>query len=399
MSTSESADLAGLRVCIVYDCLFPWTTGGAERWYREVAEYLRAEGANVRYLTRLQWSAANAPEIPGVEVVVVAPESELYEADGTRKVLPPLRFGLGVFLWFVRHRREVDVVQLANFPFFSLIAARLALVGSGAEIYVDWLEIWPRRFWVGYAGRGAGELGFIIQWLCIRLTQHALVFWSPAGARLRQQGYKRDVTTLAGLLPRMAIETRPFTARSATPSALFVGRLIQDKGVRLLPEMVRLALLGRADFRLIVVGTGPEADLMTRLFAELGVSDSVDQLGFVSDEELERLRAEASCTIVASTREGYGISAVESLASGTPIVVALNPQNLAVHHVVEGVNGFVVEPSAAGLARGVALAIAGGEDLRISTRKWFTENAPLMTVDNSLREVVALYANRAKPRR
>ena len=106
-----------------------------------------------------------------------------------------------------------------------------------------------------------------------------------------------------------------------------------------------------------------------------------------------------SCTIVASTREGYGISAVESLASGTPIVVALNPQNLAVHHVVEGVNGFVVEPSAAGLARGVALAIAGGEDLRISTRKWFTENAPLMTVDNSLREVVALYANRAKPRR
>jgi glycosyltransferase involved in cell wall biosynthesis len=399
MSTSKSADLAGLRVCIVYDCLFPWTTGGAERWYRELAEYLPAAGANVRYLTRLQWSEANAPEIPGVEVVVVAPESELYEADGTRKVLPPLRFGLGVFLWFVRRRREVDVVQLANFPFFSLIAARLALVGSGAEIYVDWLEIWPRRFWVGYAGHGAGELGFIIQWLCIRLTQHALVFFSPAGARLRQEGYKRDVTTLAGLLPRIPLETRAFTARSATPSALFVGRLIQDKGVRLLPEMVRLALLGRPDFRLIVVGTGPEADLMTSLFAELGVSGSVDQLGFVSDEELERLRAEASCTVIASTREGYGISAVESLASGTPIVVASNPQNLAVHHVVEGVNGFVVEPSAAGLARGVALAIAGGEDLRISTRKWFTENAPFMTVDNSLREVVALYANRAEPQR
>src|SRR5215211_1712093 len=33
-----------LRVCLVYDCLFPYTVGGAERWYRNVGERRPAEG-------------------------------------------------------------------------------------------------------------------------------------------------------------------------------------------------------------------------------------------------------------------------------------------------------------------------------------------------------------------
>ena len=36
-----------MRVCLVYDCLFPWTYGGAERWYRNLAERLAAEGHEV----------------------------------------------------------------------------------------------------------------------------------------------------------------------------------------------------------------------------------------------------------------------------------------------------------------------------------------------------------------
>ena len=44
-----------MRICIVYDCLFPYTVGGAERWYRNLAERLAAEGHEVTYLTLRQW--------------------------------------------------------------------------------------------------------------------------------------------------------------------------------------------------------------------------------------------------------------------------------------------------------------------------------------------------------
>jgi hypothetical protein len=47
--------LARMRICLVYDCLYPHTVGGAERWYRDVAERLAAEGHEVTYLTLRQW--------------------------------------------------------------------------------------------------------------------------------------------------------------------------------------------------------------------------------------------------------------------------------------------------------------------------------------------------------
>ncbi len=40
---------------LVYDCLFPYTVGGAERWYRDLAERLCADGHEVTYLTLRQW--------------------------------------------------------------------------------------------------------------------------------------------------------------------------------------------------------------------------------------------------------------------------------------------------------------------------------------------------------
>ena len=36
-----------MRVCLVYDCLFPHTVGGAERWYRDLAERLAADARDI----------------------------------------------------------------------------------------------------------------------------------------------------------------------------------------------------------------------------------------------------------------------------------------------------------------------------------------------------------------
>src|SRR5262249_48379662 len=44
-----------VRICIVYDCLYPHTVGGAERWYRNLSERLADEGHDVTYLTLRQW--------------------------------------------------------------------------------------------------------------------------------------------------------------------------------------------------------------------------------------------------------------------------------------------------------------------------------------------------------
>ena len=61
-----------MRICIVYDLLYPQTVGGAERWYRNVALRLAEEGHDVTYLTMRQWEPGAEPDLPGVRVVAVA---------------------------------------------------------------------------------------------------------------------------------------------------------------------------------------------------------------------------------------------------------------------------------------------------------------------------------------
>ena len=161
-----------MRVCIVYDCLYPYTIGGAERWYRNLAERLAEAGAEVTFLTLRQWEPGTKPEVPGVRVVAAGPRMGLYARSGRRRVLPPVVFGLGVLGHLLRHGRSYDVVHTASFPYFSLLAAGLARRWRGFRIFVDWHEVWTRRYWRQYLGPIGGRIGWLLN-LARGLRTHA----------------------------------------------------------------------------------------------------------------------------------------------------------------------------------------------------------------------------------
>ena len=112
-----------MRICIVYDCLFPHTVGGAERWYRKVAETLAGEGHEVTYITMRQWPRGTDPGVPGVDVLAVGPRISLYTETGRRKIHQAVVFGLCVLWFLLRHGRRFDVVHTCSFPYFSVLAA------------------------------------------------------------------------------------------------------------------------------------------------------------------------------------------------------------------------------------------------------------------------------------
>src|SRR3954463_12592608 len=139
-----------MRICIVYDCLYPYTIGGAERWYRNLAQRLAAEHHQVTYLTLSQWKPTNRDPLPGVMVRTAGPRMRLYRAAGQRRVLPPLVFGAGVLSHLLRHGHRYDVVHTSSFPYFSLLAAALARPLGGYRLIVDWFELWSRTYWREY---------------------------------------------------------------------------------------------------------------------------------------------------------------------------------------------------------------------------------------------------------
>ena len=99
-----------MRICLVFDCLYPHTVGGAERWYRNLAESLAHRGHTVTYLTLLQWDRATGAGVPNMDVVAVAGRAELY-AHGRRSIGAQIRFAFGVWRHLLAHGGRYDVVQ------------------------------------------------------------------------------------------------------------------------------------------------------------------------------------------------------------------------------------------------------------------------------------------------
>jgi glycosyltransferase involved in cell wall biosynthesis len=158
-----------MRICLIYDCLFPYTVGGAERWYRNLGERLAAEGHEVTYLTLRQWEPGEQAEVPGVRVVTVGPRMGLYTESGRRRIAPPLVFGAGVLWHLARRGGRYDVVHTASFPYFSLLAAALVRPLRRFRLVVDWHELWSRDYWREYLGAAGGWVGNAVQGLCLRV--------------------------------------------------------------------------------------------------------------------------------------------------------------------------------------------------------------------------------------
>ena len=375
-----------MRVCIVYDCLYPFTIGGAERWYRNLAERLALTGHEVTFLTRRQWPRGEDPAVPGVRVVAVSPRAELY-AHGRRRILPPLLFGLGVLGHLLRHRRRYDVVHTASFPYFSLLAAGSARRRGRFRLLVDWHEVWTREYWREYLGPLGGRIGWQIQRACLRVPQRAFCFSRLHETRLRELGLAGELTRLEGQYAGPPALDEPSPAR---PVVVFAGRHIPEKRVpALVPALARLP-----DLRAEIYGDGPERVQVLEAISRNRLDDRVCAPGFVDEDVLERALASALCFVLPSEREGYGLVIVESAARGVPSIAVDGPDNAATELVDDGTNGAVAATAGADdLAAAIARVCDGGDELRTSTLEWFRRNAERLSLESSLQVVLREYVN------
>jgi glycosyltransferase involved in cell wall biosynthesis len=381
-----------MRILVVYDCLYPYTIGGGERWYRTLAERLSADGHEVSYLTLRQWDRGARVDLEGVRVRTAGPRMELY-VDGRRRIAPPLVFGAGVLWHLLRHGRRYDVVHMASFPYFSLLAAALVRPLHRYALVVDWFELWSRAYWNDYLGRVGGRIGWLVQRACVRVPQRAFALARMTAERLRAEGMRGDVEVLT------AIHALPAASapRPARPVVVFAGRHIPEKRV---PALVHAfaALRERApELRLEVYGDGPQRAEVAALIASLGLEDVASAPGFVDAARLQEALAGALCMVLPSRREGYGIVVVEAAARGVPSVVVADPDNAATELVDAGENGYVAaSASPADLADAILRVRDAGPALRDSTAAWFARNAERLSLTTSLDRVAAAYAD---PRR
>lgn len=391
--------LPAMRICIVYDCLYPYTIGGGERWFRNLAEHLADAGHEVTYVTLRQWPRGERLDLDErVRVVTAGPRMALYTSGGRRRILPPLVFGAGVLWHLLRHGRRYDVVHACAFPYFSLLSAALVRPLRRYTLEVDWFEVWSDSYWRDYLGGLGGRIGGLVQRLCARVRQRAFCFSELHAARLREEALNGSVTVLRGLYAESPPGPAPERASSSgsapsdDPLVLFVGRLIAEKQAPQAVAAIAQASARIDGLRAEFLGDGPERAALRQAIAEHGLQQSVSAPGFADTAIVDRDMRRAMCVLLPSRREGYGLVVVEAAARGTPSVVVAGEDNAATELIEEGVNGTIAprsDPEA--IAEAIVRVHEAGEAMRESTVAWYAENAERLSVETSLRTVLAGY--------
>lgn len=375
-----------LRLAVAYDCFFPLSTGGGERQYRAFADELVALGHEVDYLTALQWEVA--PEV-AFSVVPVTGPLNLYDDQGVRSTLAALRFAGGLWRALVRRRGRYDAVIVSGLPVLNVFAARAALAGSGTRVIVDFLEVWGRQQWREYAGVATGTVAWLLQRAAIALTPTATCHSQLSASRLRAEGLSSEPLVSPGLIDHVT-DVR-FTPQAASPPyVLYAGRHIPDKRVETLPAAVAHARTVIPNLELVILGTGPTTGTVESAVEAEGRPEWIRMPGFVSQADLDELMANAAALVNPSRREGYGLVVVEAAGHGTPVVLVDHPGNAAVELVDRGINGQVASTDVAiPLGESIAAAVAGGDELRASTRRWYDQAVRERTIEKTIQQLVA----------
>jgi glycosyltransferase involved in cell wall biosynthesis len=379
-----------MRVCIACDRLYPYTVGGADRWYRNLAEALAERGEDVTFVTQRQWPRRVKAEVPGVRVITIGPRVDLY-SETRRRILPGIAFALGLFRHLLWAGRRYDVVHVASFPFLHVLAAILLRPIGRYRLVIDWHEVWTRDNWDTYLGPVRGFIGWFAQRACLRSKHRAICFSLLHARRLGAEGFQGELEVVTGEYAGVRTNGNG-AARPPRPVIVYAGRQIPEKRIELLVEAFDNLREELPGLRCQIFGDGPARKAIRELVERKGLSDAIDVPGFVEEHVLEDALAHALCMVLPSVREGYGLVVVEASALGTPSVVVDGPDNAAVELIEEGENGIVAPvPSADAVADAVRRVHDAGMELRASTAAWFSRNERRLSLHASLDVILQCY--------
>lgn len=142
----------------------------------------------------------------------------------------------------------------------------------------------------------------------------------------------------------IGVDTSRFYPIPGTPkipnSLLYVGRIEKRKGIDFLLRAMPFVVKQISDVKLFIAGAGKEVKRIKRYIHELRLEENIQLLGFVIEEDLNELYNKVRCIIVPSIFEGFGLTAIEAMAAGTP-VIGTNVDGL--REVIQNdVNGLLV---------------------------------------------------------
>jgi phosphatidylinositol alpha-mannosyltransferase len=287
---------------------------GVQQYVMTMGEWLRSQGHDVHYLVG-QTEHRQLPNIHSLARNIVV------KFNGNRINLPLT--GNGRKIKALLHDEAFDVLYVQT-PFHPLMAQRIILAAPKSAAVVGSFNILPNSRFVAMANK---LLRILVRPALRRMDKMLAV--SPAAAVYEKQVFGLDADVSPNVFRYHIFQTAAPLEKyqDNVPTILFLGRLVPRKGCMKLLEAVSL-LSKEGDvpnFRVVVCGKGPLDQELRQYCQANGLTDVVEFVGYVSDEDKPRYYASADIAAFPSSGgESFGIVLLEAMASGKAAVLAGN---------------------------------------------------------------------------
>jgi glycosyltransferase involved in cell wall biosynthesis len=337
--------------------------GGAETYLFEQARRWNQWGNHVEWLSGGFAGGAPRDVIDGIPIRRVGNALSVY-----------LRVPF-VYLSEFRNRFDVVIDSSNGTPFFSPLFSlkpKICIVYHvHRNVFKKYLPKWAAAF---FAWSESHLVPLVYRGV------HFVTISDDTLSEMRQSGVGARTTGLV----RCGVDKNLVPAeKAATPTVLYLGRLKAHKRVDLLIETFAKVRERVPDAVLQIAGTGDAGPSLEALAKRLGLEGSVRFEGFVDEGRKRELLQRAWVTVTLSEIEGWGITAVEGNACGTP-AIAYDVPGLR-EAIVDGESGLIV-PNGGDVAAAI-LSVLQDDVLRARLERGSLRRAALFSWDKTARDM------------
>jgi glycosyltransferase involved in cell wall biosynthesis len=316
-----------MKIAYVYDAAYPYVKGGIEKRVYEIGRRLSTKGHEVHWFSIKWWDGPDNIKQEGINMHGVCRPIGLYNKEGRRSIKAATAFALKVAGPLSKER--YDIIDCQNFPYLSCLSSKTVSLKTKTPLVITWHEVWG-DYWYSYMGK-KGFFGKQVENACSRIVNRNITVSERTKNKLIKLGVKKTGITI---LPN---GTDIQQISSIAPSeekydVLYAGRLIKDKNIETL-----IKSLNGTNVRTCIIGEGPEKEKLVSIAGK-----NVLFLPFQERTSLIAYMKSAKVFVLPSTREGFGITALEALACGTPLITTDHPDNAAADLIEDGKNGYIV---------------------------------------------------------
>jgi glycosyltransferase involved in cell wall biosynthesis len=216
--------------------------------------------------------------------------------------------------------------------------------------------------------------------------RHKFNVISESTARdLEERGIpKANISVIHCGINREVYSHNPEVHKYEQPTILYLGRIKKYKSIQHLIRAFQKVKLELPTARLMIVGTGDYLEALKKLTDSLGLNDSVEFAGFVSEaDKVDRMRR-CQVAVLPSIREGWGLTNIECNSVGTAVVAADSPGLR--DSVIDGETGLLYPYGDIDALAGALMKILTNTDYRQHLEKCALEWAEKFNWDRAAKE-------------